>query len=263
VGDFSGPTATFGSTVLANAGGFAPGNDAFIAKLTDAGASGAFVWAQAAGGTSYDEATAVAVRGGSVYVTGHFSSPTAAFGSTTLPNANATPNQVSGYDVFVTRLRDAGPTGSFVWATAGGGADSDYARAVALGGTTVYVMGSARSPATFGSQVLNVPSTSASPNPVAFVATLTDATGLATAAAAGLPAFGLFPNPAHGRATVQLPSGAGPATLTVLDALGRIVRTQPVAASRTTLDLAGLPAGLYAVRVAVGGRTATQRLLVE
>jgi hypothetical protein len=265
VGDFSGPTATFGSTVLANAGGFAPGNDAFIAKLTDAGASGAFTWAQAAGGTDYDEATAVAVRGGSVYVTGHFSSPTAAFGSTTLPNANATPNQVSGYDVFVARLRDAGPTGSFVWATAGGSPNSDYARAVALGGTTVYVMGSVRPPATFGSQVLNVPgSTSASPNPVAFVATLTDATGLATAtAAAGLPAFGLFPNPAHGTAIVQLPAGLGPATLTVLDALGRPLRTQAAPGPRATLDLSGLPAGLYAVCVAAGGATATQRLMVE
>jgi hypothetical protein len=54
------------------------------------------------------------------------------------------------------------------------------------------------------------------------------------------------------------------ATLTLLDAMGRTVRTQAAATNaRTELDLAGLPAGLYAVRVQPGGSTATRRLVVE
>ncbi|MBH8559502.1 T9SS type A sorting domain-containing protein [Hymenobacter negativus] len=260
VGDFSGPTATFGPATVANAGG-QNGNDAFITKLTDAGTTGAFVWAQAGGGSDYDEANAVAVRGGSVYVTGHFASATATFGSTALTN----PNPVSGYDIFVARLRDAGPSGSFAWAQSGGSTGSDYARAVALGSTTVYVAGSARTPATFGGQTLNAPVLYAT-DPVAFVATLSDATGLPIADAAALAGFGLSPNPAHGMVTVQLPAvpGAATATLTVFDALGRAVRIQNAAInSKAELDLAGLAPGLYAMRVAAGGSTTTQRLVVE
>jgi hypothetical protein len=260
VGDFAGGTATFGSTVLSNASGFV-GNDAFIAKLTDAGATGRFVWAQRAGGSDYDEANAVAVRGSSVYVTGHFASATATVGTTTLTNRTTT----GEYDVFVARLTDAGATGTFDWATAAGSSDSDYSRALALSGSTVCVMGSLRTPAIFGPLTVG---SAAAPNPtsVAFVATLTDATGLATTAALGAGRVELAPNPAHGRVTVQLPAGltAGRATLTLLDALGRAVLTQTVPALPTaTLDLTGLAPGIYAVRVAAGGQVATQRLAVE
>ena len=260
VGGFSGPTATFGSTVLTNAGGTA-GNEAFITKLTDAGTTGAFVWAQRAGGSDYDEASDVAVRGNSVYVAGHFSSASATFGGTTVSNRAST----GEYDVFVARLIDAGATGTFAWANTAGSPGSDYCRAVALSGTTVYVAGSARTPAVFGPLTLG---SAAAPNTdaVAYLATLADATGLATAAAAGLGRFGLFPNPAHGRVAVQVPAGPGgvAATLTVLDALGRPVRVQTAALNaRAEVDLTGLPAGLYAVRVQAGGRAATQRLVVE
>jgi hypothetical protein len=50
----------------------------------------------------------------------------------------------------------------------------------------------------------------------------------------------------------------------VLDALGRILRTQAVALNaRAEVDLTGLAPGLYAVRVQAKGQVATQRLLVE
>lgn len=91
---------------------------------------------------------------------------------------------------------------------------------------------------------------------------------LVLAAAPATPAMELTvaPNPAHGRATVQLPAvpGIPTATLAILDALGRTVRTQTAATNaKTDLDLTGLPAGLYAVRVQAGGSSATQRLVVE
>jgi hypothetical protein len=82
-----------------------------------------------------------------------------------------------------------------------------------------------------------------------------------TAVALSNPA--LFPNPAHGRATVQVPGGAS-ATLTVLDALGRALRTQAVAADAPAeLDLTGLAPGLYTLRVVAGPHTTTRRLAVE
>ncbi|GAB3874342.1 hypothetical protein GCM10028824_27440 [Hymenobacter segetis] len=260
VGEFTGTTATFGPITLANAGG-STDNDAFVAKLTDAGTSAAFVWAQRAGGGSDDEATAVAVRGSSVYVAGHFSSPTATFGPTTLTNRTA----AQTYDAFVTRLHDAGPTGTFVWAQAGGSIYGDYCRAVALGGTTVSIAGSVGMPASFGTQAI-VPGGVGFYNNAAFVASLTDATGLATATAAPLAGLRVAPNPAHGTATVQLPAGlgAGTATLSVLDALGRAVCPAIVPTTAlAVLDLAGLAPGLYAVRVQAGGHTATHRLMVE
>ena len=75
------------------------------------------------------------------------------------------------------------------------------------------------------------------------------------AAATGVAAFGLYPNPAPGAAMATgLPAGA---PLTVFDTLGRAVLRTSGSASGTAL--LALPAGLYLVRC---GNTA-QRLLVE
>ena len=68
----------------------------------------------------------------------------------------------------------------------------------------------------------------------------------------------LFPNPAHGTATLRLPAGAPRLPLT--DALGRVVRRYPApVGSDAKLDLRGLPAGVYSVRCG----QFTQRLVVE
>jgi hypothetical protein len=65
-------------------------------------------------------------------------------------------------------------------------------------------------------------------------------------------------------ATVALPSGPGPATLTLLDALGRPVRTQQAqAGTEVAFDLTGLAPGVYALRVQAGAAVATQKLVVE
>lgn len=60
----------------------------FVAKFTDAGGTADFGWAQGAGGPESDSATALAVSGTSLYVAGTFSSPTADFGTLTLPSPN-------------------------------------------------------------------------------------------------------------------------------------------------------------------------------
>jgi hypothetical protein len=81
-GYFAG-TAGFGATSLVSAGS----NDAFVAKLTDAGPGASFVWAQRAGGTNDDRARGVAVGGANVYVVGYFAE-TADFGATSLAAVN-------------------------------------------------------------------------------------------------------------------------------------------------------------------------------
>jgi endonuclease I len=77
----------------------------------------------------------------------------------------------------------------------------------------------------------------------------------------------LYPNPATGRVSLRLPGAATrAATIEVLDALGRAVRqlSAPVGeATAATLELAGLPAGLYAVRLRTAEGLYLGRLVVE
>ena len=83
------------------------------------------------------------------------------------------------------------------------------------------------------------------------------------AMAATLPAtlVALFPNPAHGTATLRLPASVPrQQSLILTDALGRPVRYYPAPASPDIeLDLRGLPAGVYLLRCGL----LTQRLVVE
>ncbi|WP_201985736.1 T9SS type A sorting domain-containing protein [Hymenobacter rubidus] len=229
----------------------------FVAKLTDAGTTSAFTWVQQAGGTAIDQATALAASGADVYVAGGFTSATAGFGTISLANTSMATARTA--DVFVTKLNDSGPAGTFVWAQKAGGTGADQAASVSVLGSTVFVGGGLTPPAAFGSQVI----TTAAAVSVGFLATLAT-TPLATTAPLALTDFCLYPNPARSAVTVQLPAVSGPATLTVFDALGRPVRSQSAASNtRAELDLTGLAPGLYAVRVAVGGSTATRRLVVE
>jgi len=78
----------------------------------------------------------------------------------------------------------------------------------------------------------------------------------------------LYPNPASESVQVRLPGqlSARPATVEVLDMLGRAVRqrtAQLSATEATSVDLRGLPAGLYAVRVQCAGVEYTGRVVVQ
>jgi hypothetical protein len=76
----------------------------------------------------------------------------------------------------------------------------------------------------------------------------------------------LYPNPAAGRVGLRLPGAATrPATVEVLDALGRSVRqlSAAVGDAAATLELAGLPAGLYAVRVRTAAGLYLGRLVMK
>lgn len=177
-GGFLGATAQFGPLALANADPTGSTADLYLAKLTDAGPTGSFTWAQRAGGPDYESAGALAVNGGSVYVAGLFASPTLALGGITLANASQTVGNNSS-DTFVAKFVDAGPTASVAWAQRAGGPGYEGASALAVSGPNVYVAGSFRSPTiSFGAATL----TNANPGPGSgaaladgFVAKLTDA----------------------------------------------------------------------------------------
>jgi hypothetical protein len=258
-GTFSSDVMTLGALTIANAGPSAVTTDAFLAAVTDAGSTATWTWALPVGGTGSDQGTVLATTSaGGLYLAGTFASAAVAVGNTALTTTTS--------GAMVTRLTDAGPTATVNWAQRGGATTNTDATCLANIGTRLFLAGSFQNTATFGSQTLASSSQGFATN---FLATLTDPTITATAAARGGVAFTLAPNPAHGTTTVQLPATPGVATaaLTLLDAVGRVVRTTtvalPAAGLRQPLELGGLPTGLYSLRVQAGAATGTQRLVVD
>ncbi|MDB6110649.1 MAG: hypothetical protein JWR69_2399 [Pedosphaera sp.] len=140
-GYFKSTNATFGGTVLTNAGGA----EAFVAKYDF---SGNVVWAKRAGGTADDFGNAIAVdAAGNSYITGYFLSTNINFSGTILTNSGSA-------DVFVAKYNSAG---SLVWAQADGGNGYDVGNGIAVDSSgNSYVTGFFYSAiATFGNITLN------------------------------------------------------------------------------------------------------------
>ncbi|OON67219.1 hypothetical protein B0919_19015 [Hymenobacter sp. CRA2] len=131
-------TASFGTTTLQSQAA----SDAFIAKLTP---QGEWAWASQTNGDDQTVIQGLAVdEAGSVYAAGYFGGGTR-FGSTTLTSAGT-------HDAFVAKTTAAG---QWQWATAGGGASTDYAHAVAVGADgNVFVTGSFSGRASLGTNEL-------------------------------------------------------------------------------------------------------------
>ena len=96
---------------------------------------------------------------------------------------------------------------------------------------------------------------------------MTPAQPLATTAATQAQ-VAVYPNPAQAVAYVELPAalGAQPVAATLLDALGRPVRTATLPAQGTQahrFELAGLPAGVYALRLSTSAGVVAKRLVIE
>ncbi len=245
-GSFNG-TATFGTTTLRSIGS----TSSFVAALTDGGSAASWGWAQQ---SDYADILSVAATGTSVYIAGLQGTATS-IGTIALP----TP---TGSGIYVAKLTDTGSASSYAWAVSASATFTTPAYLLAVSGTTVYLTGMLAGPVSFGS--ITQP---ASGGPVAFLAQLNDgATALAAASSTAPTELAVTPNPARAAATVQLPPGAakGEATLTLLDAQGRAVRTQAVrAGTPATLDLVGVMPGLYLVRIKAGETQVVRRLLVE
>ena len=246
-GTYEGTTAEFGATTLTSA---TPGRTVFVAKLTDAASAGTWTWAQQASGGGGGAATALAVSGSSVYVTGNYGPPALDFGPISLPISAA-----SSGEVFVAKLADGGNTSAWVWAQRGDGLGRNVATALAVSGSKVYLAGSFSGSEThFGS--IRLVGFTGFINTTGFLASLTDPLLSIPAELPSVP-FTLAPNPAHHTAT--LTGLLTEATATLFDALGRAVRTAPLSAGAATLDVRGLPAGVYVVRAGAAAR----RLVVE
>ena len=79
----------------------------------------------------------------------------------------------------------------------------------------------------------------------------------------------VFANPAAEQTVVTFSSTGGTLTLEVLDQTGRMVRTalltgQPLGIGQHTIDVSGMPAGMYMLRITdANGEQGTKRLVVE
>ncbi len=97
----------------------------------------------------------------------------------------------------------------------------------------------------------------------------TQATALATAPAALAQLASVYPNPAHGTASLLLPAalrGNAATTVQVVDNLGRAVLTRTLAAGTNELlelPLSGLAPGIYSVQAHTAAGLVAKRLVVE
>ena len=128
----------------------------------------------------------------------------------------------------------------------------------------LYFTGSLRGGLMLGSSILAGSNDNGTPSPQGsdvVLGKLPNAAPLASRPTAPAAALALFPNPARGRVMLALPAAAAARPVRVLDALGRVVGggTVPAQATAAHLDLRGLPAGVYGVRVGA----AVARLVVE
>ncbi|MGI4884725.1 MAG: T9SS type A sorting domain-containing protein [Janthinobacterium lividum] len=233
--------------------------DIFITKLIDTGPTSAFTWVQQAGSPGFDNASALAVNGNNVYVGGNFIG-TASFGNTFLSSSG-------GSDGFVANLTDTGPVSNFAWAVGTGSAGANV-RAIATNKSGVYAVGSFFTMASFGDHIINTRSGDVG----GFLAVLVNGNAgpLATAMGTAEAGMHVYPNPAGVETTVTISAmtGGHQASFNLLDALGRVVRTQsaalPAAGLGYRLNLAGLRAGVYTLRITAGNQVAaTQRLVIE
>jgi hypothetical protein len=126
-------SADFVTTVGAYDGSLGGYQDAFVVKIS---AAGAVVWSTYLGGSNYDNLTSLAVdASANVYVTG--STDSADFPVT----AGVVDSTYTNGEAFVTRINGAG--NAIGWSTFLGGSSSEYARSIAVdgAGANVWVAG--------------------------------------------------------------------------------------------------------------------------
>jgi hypothetical protein len=150
-GAFDDTTTSIGHTVLHSTTPLSPAQifcmNVFVAKLTDAGPSSTFKWAQSLGGTpsmSTCSVQGLAVSGHNVYVAGSFLGPDIRFGKLVLTNPHWHAPNGYGQDLhtpntFVVKLTDAGATSRFEWGQLAAGAGMDGYQGLAVVGSSIYL----------------------------------------------------------------------------------------------------------------------------
>ncbi|MFZ5554924.1 MAG: SBBP repeat-containing protein [Bacteroidota bacterium] len=242
-GYFESDTMTVGSATLSNAGS----KDMFIAAYDS---SGNAVWANSAGGITYDEAFSIATDApGNVYVTGSFNGSTITFGSDTLTNAGMS-------NIFLAKFD---PSGNINWAKSAGGITYDVAYSVATDASgNVFVGGIFSSPSiSFGSTVLT-----GNDNEL-FIAKLNTINGVEKLQS-NFEAR-VYPNPANRIFTIQIINDELRNInyeLIVYNMLGEKVFSKKADTDKTEIDLSNQPGGAYFIKAVIEDMTLNQKIFI-
>jgi hypothetical protein len=149
---FGGSGTTLGTSQQNGAGSTSSlSNDLLVAKYTDNGPTGSYVWSQVGGGTNEDEGLGIAVSDAntSVYVTGYLTN-----------NANNTTKVLFGgmgtsvgtalqygasssntNDLIVAKYTDTGSAAVLNWTQVGGGTSADRGQSIQVNESSLYVTG--------------------------------------------------------------------------------------------------------------------------
>jgi hypothetical protein len=76
----------------------------------------------------------------------------------------------------------------------------------------------------------------------------------------------MYPNPSSGIITINLLPAKEGSTISVIDAMGKVVYTENVRTSsfeRHTLNLEHLSKGIYSVNIVKAGEVATQKIIIQ
>lgn len=135
-------------------------------------------------------------------------------------------------------------------------------------GMYVYLRDKQKSTLTDLSQQASYTFTTSAANTSARFELVVSSRPVENASAALAKQVALYPNPAKGSASLELPASIGDemVSASLIDAMGRTVRTLELPAQGSVahqLDLRGLAAGVYAVRLRTSAGTIVNRLTVE
>jgi hypothetical protein len=236
-GVFGSSTIIFNSTTLTNAN---TGNfDIFLAKY-DAG--GNLQWAKSGGGANQDEAFSVAVdASGNPCITGSFNSNTLSFDPTTLMNTDTN----GTYDIFLTKYSS---NGNVLWSLNAEGTSNDWARSVAVDTYgNIYVTGYFKSPTLISGSFNLTNSNNGSNSNDIFLAKLSNVTGISELGNSS--GISVFPNPSSDYITIDIPEKA---TIEIINIEGQIIKSISAKGNNATIDISGLPSGMYFVTVKTG-----------
>ncbi|TGE16588.1 T9SS type A sorting domain-containing protein [Hymenobacter elongatus] len=253
-------------------------NRAYLTRLnTDGSTDNSFSLGSAGGPTSFF--TAYVLRGGKLLVSGNFTS----FNGQAAPNGLARLNANGSPDATFTAAKEAANSGVVLQPdsrilllkrvlannttelsrlNADGSLDATFQTVQVPGGyfSGTGVNGIVLQPQD-GKILLFGPFTRVNGQQRVGLARLTNSLLTSNRSMAAVPVLQVFPNPAHSAATLQTDSGPTAREAQLLDQLGRPVRTfqVPARATSATLNVQGLPAGLYLLRC----QGATHKLIVE
>ncbi|SHK35018.1 Por secretion system C-terminal sorting domain-containing protein [Hymenobacter psychrotolerans DSM 18569] len=235
-------TSYMGAQTLASQGG----TDGFLLHCD---AQGNVLWARNIGGSGNESlGNLVVAPNGTLYSLINFNA-TLAFGSQILTAVG---------DDFLVLRHDS--IGNVLWAAQGGGTGIKYVTGLVHTGNGKLAIGITFSGnVRFGSNSL----TSRGKNDCALLH-LQDNMPLSTRAQANNPSLAVYPNPASTQQPlrIELPATAK-GTVRLLNTLGQVVRTQPLAVGKAAMSITGLAAGRYVVQVQTATEILTRGVVIE